>query len=315
MEDNKPKPEPDQRQESNTVDENMDVTCSGIIENENANSTKKRSVFVKFPHIFNATTVVAFMALIVSFITTSISYLHTQEQDIQNRKAQLNTLLQRMIALPKENLDLVNKNNNNSFIGQIGSLINQENVLLYHQAINLINELPQERVTAIEYFSLGTCLVNSGNNYEAKIYVEKALEKVTDYETEDGALRTYAMILFNIGEYEKGRETFEKTMMLFDKYENRHFNDFQKLACYIQTEISWAFTEGNNFHFDKIDPHLKKAREHLDKMPVTVGRQHWAGQIDEAEMIMASAISSGGLNSLTRLEQDLALEKNKDLSD
>ena len=255
------------------------------------NNKKGINVFVRFSKIFNVTTLVAFCALLVSLVTTTISYLHTKEQDIQNQKTELRALLQRMISLPKENYNVLNLSNENpNMSANISSLINQENVLLYNQAVNLINSIPQNRISAIECYTLASCLANSGNYYEALEFIKKALEKVSDFETELGAARTYAQLLFRTSEYENGRIQFEKTLTLFDKYKNRHINEFHKLSCNIKTELGWAYEEAESYNFDKIMLHINNAKKYLDKMPITPGREYWSMQIINAETNMTNLI-------------------------
>src|SRR6266704_384604 len=85
----------------------------------------------KTPWYKTVSTVLSIAALLFSFGTTFVSYRRTQVQDIQSTRQELRGLLQRLAALPKENLEL-NKRYAPDFnaIGIASSFINQENTLL-----------------------------------------------------------------------------------------------------------------------------------------------------------------------------------------
>ena len=251
---------------------------------------QKISIFVRFSKLFNVATVIATLALLVSFTTTLISFLQAKEQNIHNQKNELRLLLQRTMALPKENAEIMIKYSDNpEALASISSYLNQENVLLFNQIDNLLNIIPQERLYAIEYYSASMCLMNSGNFYEAKRYIEKALEmKITDFNIELGLLRQHANVLFQIGEYDNGRKAYEKVLHIFDKYS--HYNVFLKSNTHIQTELSWAYSEANSSNFDKVHIHIENAKKHLSELPETQARKNYENQIHSVEMNMGSII-------------------------
>src|SRR2546426_3294976 len=61
------------------------------------------------PWYKNISTILSVVALLFSFGTTYVSYHRTSVQDIQSRRQELRGLLQRLAALPKENVDIQKK--------------------------------------------------------------------------------------------------------------------------------------------------------------------------------------------------------------
>ena len=58
------------------------------------------------PWYHNVSVLISIIALLFSFGTTLVSYHRNNIQEIQNARAELRGLLQRMAALPKENVEI-----------------------------------------------------------------------------------------------------------------------------------------------------------------------------------------------------------------
>src|SRR5437016_12374288 len=92
----------------------------------------------KKPWYREVSTLISFLALTFSFGTTFVSYRRTESQDIQNSRQELRGLLQRLSALPKENVENMRKYKDDVEARTIiGGFINQENSLLARQAAEL----------------------------------------------------------------------------------------------------------------------------------------------------------------------------------
>ena len=217
-----------------------------------ANMANKRPWYKDIP------TIIASLALMFSFGTTYVSYTRTQAQDIQNSRAELRSLLQRLAALPKENLELTNKyaqDANNS--GYLSSLILQEGTLLAQQAAEIIDRLPPDQVTAIEYYAVGDGLRNSGDNTQAIDMFLKAIDAATEMNTEVSAWREYAALLFETGQPDAGRDAFSKALTIFSKYPG--YSEYVQKSTHILTEMGWAQNETTIGSLDLAMEHLVNA--------------------------------------------------------
>lgn len=271
---------------------------------ENQKNGHKNRIAVKFPQVFNATTIVALLALLVSFTTTLISYRQAATQNIQNQKNELRSLLQRTIALPKESAELMMKYQDNP---EAASLIStyqeQENQLLFNQIDHLLSVIPQEQLSAIEYYSASTALYNSSEFSRAKEYAAKSMAMAVNaknFNLQLTLLRLNAQILFHLGEYDEGRAYYEKALNIFEEGEAKysHLNDFSKLSWHIQTELCWAISEGLSSNFDNIHTHIKNARDYLNQMPNLPDRVEFENRIRNVENSFNFAILDNTLKKL-----------------
>jgi hypothetical protein len=148
----------------------------------------------------NASTLIAIIALLFSFGTTFVSYRRTQSQDVQSARVELRSLLQRLTALPKENVEMMKKYESDpQTIGTIGSFINQENALLGRQAAEIIRRLPPTYVSATEYYAVASALQGAYNVDAAKEFFSKAIDLATDMNDRVAGLRSRANLLFVTG--------------------------------------------------------------------------------------------------------------------
>src|SRR5438046_6619481 len=72
-------------------------------------------------------TILSGAALLFSFGTTYVSYHRTRSQDIENMRQELRATLQRLAALPKENVELMKKYEGDpASMNLVSSYLNQE---------------------------------------------------------------------------------------------------------------------------------------------------------------------------------------------
>ena len=106
------------------------------------------------PWYKNVSTIISFAALAFSFGTTYVSYRRAETQDIQSMRQELRGILQRLAALPKENLDISKRYKEDpAAISLASGFINQENTLLSRQAAEIARKLPKDKVSATEYYA------------------------------------------------------------------------------------------------------------------------------------------------------------------
>jgi tetratricopeptide (TPR) repeat protein len=214
------------------------------------------------PWYKQVSTLIAILALLFSFGTTYISDRRTSALDIENSRAELRALLQRMDALPKENFELAQKYpGNQAAQNTMSAYINQENAFLSRQAAEIAKKLPKGRVSATEYFAIALALEQSYNFDSSREFFQLALESATDFNDEIGALRADAELLFITGKPEAGRVQFQKALDIFSKYPN--YNNFTQNSTHIWTEIAWSSSERNLGFIDLCTQHIANAERLL----------------------------------------------------
>ena len=148
----------------------------------------------KTPWFKNIATVISVIALLFTFGTTVVSYKRTSDQDIHNLKSELRTLLQRLAALPKENLEIYKKYQAEpNTIAVLSGYLNQENLLLLKQADEVVKRLPKDQVSATDYTAVALALEQSRNFDTATANFNNALAVATILDDEVGALRVFGI--------------------------------------------------------------------------------------------------------------------------
>jgi hypothetical protein len=124
----------------------------------------KLAIKERDPWYKSTSTIVSAVALLFSFGTTFVSYQRTKLQDVHALRAELRTLLQRLVALPKDDFEFKQKYAlNPQAVNFLSGYINQENAMLARQADEIVKKLPKEQVSATELLAVGQALQASYN--------------------------------------------------------------------------------------------------------------------------------------------------------
>jgi hypothetical protein len=130
----------------------------------------------KKPWYKEAATIISVAAFLFSFGTTLFSYKRANEQDIHNLKSELRGLLQRLVALPKENMEIYRKYGTDpSKVVLLAGYVNQENLLISKQASEIIKRLPNNEVSATDQYSVAMAFAASRNYSQAMTEMKNAL--------------------------------------------------------------------------------------------------------------------------------------------
>ena len=203
-------------------------------------------------------TIVSLLALLFSFGTTWVSHNRSNAQDIQNARGELRTLLQRLAALPKDSFELTKKYSDDSVTaGMLSSYVNQENALLARQAAEIAQKLPGDKVSATERYAIAVALQNSYNIEGASTFLQQAIKTANNINDELAALRSYANLLFISGQFDAGRQEYEKALRVFSRYKG--YNEYIQKSSHIWTELAWAVSEANSGLLDLAYRHLENA--------------------------------------------------------
>jgi tetratricopeptide (TPR) repeat protein len=242
-------------------------------------AARKRDV----PWYENVSSIIAVLALLFSFGTTYVSYRHTRLQDIQNHRIELRSLLQRLAALPKDNLEIMKRYSNDALsAGLISSYINWENILLTRQAAEIARYLPADQLSATEYQGIALAMYNSRDYQDASLLYQKAIETAESLDDEMASRRGKANLLFVTGKPEPGRAEFMQALSVFDR---RHgYDNYTQVSTNLLTELTWAFAEANSSFFDQAKNHTLIAERLVNSLPQSPGQQQFRGQVLQAKL-------------------------------
>jgi hypothetical protein len=234
------------------------------------------------PWYKNVSTILSVVALSFSFGTTYVSYRHTEVQDIQNMRQELRGILQRLAALPKENLDITKRYKDDpSAINLAGGFVNQENALLSKQAAEIARKLPKDKVTATEYYSIAIALQNSYNIQLEKEFLKLCIENAKDFSDEIAALRLMANLEFIGGHPESGRVKYQEALNIFAKYPG--YDPYTIASTDIWTELGWAGSEASLGTRSLVSQHLQNAENLLDTLAPGAGTNMLRSQVMQAK--------------------------------
>jgi tetratricopeptide (TPR) repeat protein len=240
----------------------------------------------------NSANLISAVALFFSFGTTYVSHQRTVEQDVHALRAQLQSTLQRLVELPKENLAAYKQyaNEPNLFIG-LSSLLNQENLLLSKQAADLVRRLPADRVSATDYVAVGQALQNSRNFEMAEASFRKAVDTSSQLDDETAGLRHLANISFVNGRPQEGRALYERALRLFDKY--RGYDEHTQAYINLLTELAWSSSEAASGFWAEADRRVSSAEKFLGKLPPGPAGQTFKTQLDQHKQALLTARGTG----------------------
>ena len=245
----------------------------------------------KKPWFKNVSTLLSIIALLFSFGTTFVSYRRTENQDVEGTRQELRGLLQRLAALPKENVDIrIKYANDPGSMNIVGGLINQENELLARQAAELTNKLPVNLVSSTEYYAIALALQNSYDLSGAESFLKKSADKakvLKDFNTEIAAIRTTANLQFMRGRPESGRVGYQTALNIFSEYPG--YDPFTKSSTNIATELAWAYSEANIGSHSLAKQHLDNATTLLNTLPNGPGTAVLAAQVKQATLQLDSS--------------------------
>jgi hypothetical protein len=255
----------------------------------------------KKPWYRNVSTLIAVLALLFSFGTTYVSYRRTEAQDVQSTRQELRGLLQRLAALPKENLELAKRYKDDpGAVNFAGSLISQEITLLSRQAAELAKKLPKGTVSATEYYAIGVGFQTTYNFKSEKEFLDLSIENAKDFNDEIAALRTSANLEFIGGHPEAGRVEYQKALNIFAKYQG--YDTYTINSTDIWTELSWASSEAGIGKGMLADQHVANAEAALANLLPSPGSQMLRSQIlQEKTQIHGGAVPIPGVPPQTAI--------------
>jgi tetratricopeptide (TPR) repeat protein len=239
------------------------------------------------PWYQNVPTLLSVMALLFSFGTTFVSYHRTNVQDIQSARAELRGLLQRLAALPKENVEAgVKYAADPGARNMVSGFINQENTLLVRNAAELAKKLPANSVSATEYYAIAVALQAAYEMAGAEQFLQYAIDAEPDFNIEISCLRMMANLKFVRGQPEAGRVDYQRALDIFSKYPQ--YDSYTQASTNVLTELAWSYSEAASNRFDVANQHLENAEKILAPLPRSPGVDGLRSQVSQARSQIAS---------------------------
>ena len=206
------------------------------------------------PWYRDVSVLVSLAAFLVSSLTTAFSYYIANQQQVQNNKAELRNLLQRITALNSEYDQLISGREKSEYSGSRADAILTELILLANQADELMERIPRGFLSTIEYYSVANAFVKNLNPERAEEMFLKAIEASQTPREKALALRGYANFLMSNGLPERARTAYADALSA-SRESSSNYTSAVLLDRYY-THINWAY-------YELVQQECSRAREQL----------------------------------------------------
>lgn len=242
------------------------------------------------PWYRQVSSLVAVLALTFSFVTTVLSFMRTADQDVRAQQIELRSLVQRLLALPKENIDLLNKYEDQSQEAIYLSIaVNVENQVLLKHAISIVEQIP-DLISSVEYYAIAESLWASGNILDAKRYYEKMSRVALDHQTAVGAYRSLGVLAYQAGQFEESKQMIDRALGVYESDRFKHIESpplVYRNWTHVQTHTLWA-QKLVEFGADcqEVRPHIAEARKLMGNMPSNATTHALDNSIENIEALI-----------------------------
>lgn len=247
-----------------------DLSSSGPLEGQIRAIEKKVETLrsglaaVNKPWYRDGTTVIASLAFVFSLSTTVFSYLQSQQARYHDLRVELRSLIQRQIDLEKELVTIPLTYNDLAVQGYLRGYVAKDQELITRQAYELIQALPQNQVTAIEYMAISKGFSEMGLLEEALILAQDAIRVSHDGQALSVSRQRYAELLFKTGDYAAGREQYQLALDAFEHYQSIPL--YEQRYSQLYTERSWIVSEYTNHQCTEAKQHVDAAQALISEL-------------------------------------------------
>lgn len=239
------------------------------------------------PWFRDVASLMSILALLFSFGTTFVSYEKAQQLEVQTAKSDLRVLLQRLAALPKDNMELMTRYQGDANAAVfLSGYINQENALLAKQAADIADKIP-EHITSTEYLAIQTALRVSALDPLAAKFLEKAVATADNVNDAVGALRARGTYLITMGQPDAGRADFQQAVDIFARFPG--YNDYFQKTTHILTYLNWHTAEMNIGAHANAERMLRSATDIGRQLPPGTVTDQWLRQIEQVRTNFTAA--------------------------
>jgi tetratricopeptide (TPR) repeat protein len=203
--------------------------------------------------------IISVLTFLFSFATTAFAYRQAEEQRRQNAQIELRGLVQRLSALPRENIELTQTYTDTLVVGQLSGLIQGENILLAKQAASIMRDIP-ERTSASEYALVANAMYNSGLLDLSYQLLREGEARISDANDGVTIYRGQGNMLFLLGQYDEARAAYQRAMDIFERYPSQ--SAAQRAWTTGLTEMFWAQAEFGQGQCDAARRHIANAAQY-----------------------------------------------------
>ena len=213
---------------------------------------------------------IVYIFSIISFIFKEIEFQNEQNINDYNN---LGIILQKLIVLPRENFDLMQKYKNDPTLSsEVSGSLRIENGLLLNQANTILKRIPPKFVTPYDYYIVGHFYFLNQQYPESINMLNKAISYREPLEIVIRSMLVKSIALAFI-DYHKGNEYFGQTIeyLKIIGHENKTLD-----YCYPQityAETRWTNLEIMLGHYEKAQKHLNIAKSYYAKINKFSGQQ------------------------------------------
>ncbi len=209
-------------------------------------------------------TLISLLAVVFSLSTAMASYLQVDNQNKLALRSELRSLIQRLTAMPAENVTLYKEYKDDAVtLNNLSSNLNTEYVLLAGQAVELTARIPNY-ISGPEYAAITQILLNQGVTEQVPALIEAGLKVSKDVNSHTALLRIQGTYNFSTGNLQEGRKDFQKAIDIVSKYSN---NQYFIANSKIYTHIVWAQSAQGHGHCKEADALLEEARSVAQTLP------------------------------------------------
>jgi hypothetical protein len=185
---------------------------------------------------------ISVLAFVFSLGTTAVAAWRTHRQDRHDARLELRSLIARLVAVPRENAELVLRYPNSPSVSFISSILSAESQVLTRQAYDLAMELRNE-ITPGECLTIAAGFLNAGRfDLATKMY--RLMESRADDPTDAlGARRGLGAIAFQTGDLATGRKEMQSALDLFNEERFRSPSAFFRASSNFFTHLQWSQME------------------------------------------------------------------------
>jgi hypothetical protein len=212
----------------------------------------------------DAATVIALVSLLVSLAASAITIIHTRTQDLQTAHLDLRAVLQRLLAVPKEGLELRETyKGNDDHINFVNTLLQQELNVLASQGANAVRMLGPKVVSSPEYLTIARAQSDAGNAAAQREFITLACSVAKTPGDKLMALRDSGGAMFMDGNVQEGRRQYEAAMQVLNGAAPKS-PEFA-VTFGVDTQLTWAMLES------RIPDNLAVAQAHITQAEQIAG--------------------------------------------
>lgn len=237
------------------------------------------------PWYQNISIIIAMSALLLSIVTTSVSYIRSAHEDYLSSRVELRELVSQLTMIPIEHANVAETYAGKpQVLSQLSAQLNTKNLMLGRQAVSVVERLEsslfgRDSVLDVEFVAIGTALGNSYIYDIAEEYFDKGVSRTSDPATAAGALRARASMSLVKRDTDELRALMSEASVIFKKVEFESAPQIYKDVTNATTYIQWAIAESILGNCAESESHIQAATPLMYRIPESALKQQIAAQI------------------------------------